>query len=108
MPLTLFVLLSTLQGCLCHSTWFAGALAAISTQQQLLLNLIVSDDHADQGLYTFRFFKHGAWRQVVVDNRLPCMKLQQRLAYTSSGTPQVRDSKKESFNFCAAATTVCS
>jgi hypothetical protein len=29
---------------------------------------------------------------VVVDNRLPCMELQQRLAYTSSGTPQVKRS----------------
>lgn len=79
-----------MQGCLCRSTWFVGALAAVSTKQQLLLNLVVSDEHANAGLYTFQLYKHGAWRHVVVDNRLPCLELQQRLAFASSSTPQVR------------------
>jgi hypothetical protein len=78
-----------LQGCLCRSRWFLGALAAVSTKQRLLLHLLVSDEHADAGLYTFQFYKHGAWRRVVVDNRLPCLEVQQRLAFASSSTPQV-------------------
>lgn len=55
----------------------------------MLLKTIVSDEHASRGLYTFQFHKHGAWRHVVVDNRLPCLELQQRLAFASSCTPQV-------------------
>lgn len=66
-----------------------GALVAVSTKQRLLLDLLVSDEHADAGLYTFQFYKHGAWRRVVVDNRLPCLEVQQRLAFASSSTPQV-------------------
>ncbi|WIA30134.1 hypothetical protein OEZ86_000227 [Tetradesmus obliquus] len=70
------------------SSWFLGALAAVSRKQELLLNLIVSDECAQRGLYTVRFFKHGSWRPVVVDNRLPCMEQQQRLAFCSSGQAQ--------------------
>lgn len=82
-----------LQGCLCRSTWFLGALAAVATKQALLLNLIISDEQAAAaGLYTFQLFKHGEWHQVVVDNRLPCLEVQQRLAFASSSTPQVRPS----------------
>lgn len=61
----------------------------MSCKRDLLLNLVVSDDDAQRGLYTFRFFKHGSWRQVVVDNRLPCVDQQQRLAFCSSGQAQV-------------------
>jgi hypothetical protein len=71
------------------SSWFLGALAAVSCKRELLLNLIVSDECAHRGLYTLRFFKHGSWRPVVVDNRLPCVELQQRLAFSSSGQAQV-------------------
>lgn len=51
--------------------WFTGALAAVAYRQELLLDLIVSDDNADMGLYTFQFYKHGTWHQVTVDNYLP-------------------------------------
>lgn len=71
------------------SSWFLGALAAVSCKRELLLNLIVSDECAQRGLYTVRFFKHGSWRPVVVDNRLPCMEQQRRLAFCSSGQAQV-------------------
>lgn len=65
---------------------FIGALAAISLRQDLLLELIVSDDHAAQGAYTFQFYKHGTWHPVIVDNHLPCLDgpEDQRLAFTCS------------------------
>lgn len=65
---------------------FIGALAAVALRQDLLLDLIVSDDHAAQGAYTFQFYKHGTWHQVVIDNHLPCLDESdnQRLAFTSS------------------------
>ena len=37
----------------------------------LLLDLIVSDDHAQQGAYTFQFYKHGCWHQVSGCTRWP-------------------------------------
>lgn len=54
---------------------FLGALAAVSAARggELLLDLIVSDDAAAAGAYTFQFFKHGTWQQVAVDNYLPCL-----------------------------------
>ncbi|GAX81250.1 hypothetical protein CEUSTIGMA_g8682.t1 [Chlamydomonas eustigma] len=52
---------------------FLGALAAVSLKQDLLLDLIVSDDHAMQGAFTLQFYKHGCWHQVTVDNLLPCL-----------------------------------
>ncbi len=39
---------------------------------ELLLDLILSDEAAAAGAYTFQFFKHGTWQPVVVDNYLPC------------------------------------
>lgn len=77
------------QGCVADHRWFLGALAAVSCRQQLLLFLIESDEQAAAGLYTFRLFKHGDWWPVVVDNRLPCLEGQQRLAFCSSGRHQV-------------------
>jgi hypothetical protein len=32
----------------------------------------VSDENAHRGLFTFRFYKNGEWREVVVDSALPC------------------------------------
>jgi hypothetical protein len=43
---------------------FLGALAAVALKQDLLLDLIVSDDHAMQGAFTLQFYKHGCWLQV--------------------------------------------
>lgn len=62
---------------------FLSALAAVATRQDLLLDLIVSDDHAEQGAYTMQVYKHGCWHQVVVDNQLPCLD-EGGLAFASS------------------------
>jgi len=91
------------QGSLNRSCWFLGALAAVAAKQHLLLNLVVSDEHAPLGLYTFQFYNHGAWRQVVVDNRLPCIELQQRLAFSSSCTPQVTNLPVQAVAHCWAS-----
>ncbi|GFR44609.1 hypothetical protein Agub_g5892, partial [Astrephomene gubernaculifera] len=74
-----------LQGLL-DSGSFLGALAAVAACRggELLLDLIVSDEAAAHGAYTFQFFKHGCWQQVVVDNYLPCVSGQERLAFACS------------------------
>ena len=38
-----------------------GALAAVASRSDLIMDLVVSDKHAGRGLYTFHFFKHAAW-----------------------------------------------
>ena len=47
--------------------FFAGALATVATRADLLLRLFVSVDNEDRGMLTLRFFKHGAWRNVLID-----------------------------------------
>ena len=54
-------------------TWFAGALAAVATRADLLLRLFVSVDNEEAGMLSLRFFKHGAWRTVLIDTMLPCI-----------------------------------
>ena len=50
---------------------FHGALATVATREDLILDLIVSDDFAGQGLYTFALYKHGKWHEVSVDGDVP-------------------------------------
>ena len=52
--------------------WFAGALATVATRADLLLRLFSSVDNEESGMLSLRFFKHGAWRTVLVDTMLPC------------------------------------
>jgi len=73
-----------LQGIM-NNQHFLGAVAAVAVKQDLLLDLIVSDDHAEQGVYTFQFYKHGCWHQVSIDNYLPCLDTEDRLAFACSG-----------------------
>lgn len=53
-----------LQAGLVDTSWFLGALAAVATQTERLLDVFVSNAAATAGLYTFQFHKHGAWHQV--------------------------------------------
>lgn len=52
--------------------WFLSAVSALSAQKDLLLDVFVSDEHADKGIYSFRFYKNGTWVEVAVDDLLPC------------------------------------
>lgn len=74
-----------LQGAL-RNKWFLGALACVATRRDLVLDLIVSDNAAAAGLYTFQFYKHGCWHHVVVDDHLPCVLGQDEILFACSGT----------------------
>ena len=52
--------------------WLLGALGILAARRELMLDLFVSDENAHRGLFTFRFYKNGEWREVVVDSALPC------------------------------------
>eukprot|EP00201_Polytomella_parva_P019900 CAMPEP_0175045690 /NCGR_PEP_ID=MMETSP0052_2-20121109/4588_1 /TAXON_ID=51329 ORGANISM="Polytomella parva, Strain SAG 63-3" /NCGR_SAMPLE_ID=MMETSP0052_2 /ASSEMBLY_ACC=CAM_ASM_000194 /LENGTH=264 /DNA_ID=CAMNT_0016309299 /DNA_START=215 /DNA_END=1006 /DNA_ORIENTATION=+ len=64
---------------------FLGALAAVAAKSELLLDVLVSDDLSDRGVYSFQFYKHGCWQQVNVDNFLPCLEDRGSLAFACSG-----------------------
>ncbi len=64
---------------------FLGALAAVACKQELLLDLIISDEAAAHGVYTVQFYKHGCWQRVIIDNYLPCIEGEDRLAFACSG-----------------------
>jgi hypothetical protein len=49
--------------------WFLGALATVATRPELLDGLSYDHDTAE---FRCRFFKDGAWRTVLVDDRVPC------------------------------------
>ena len=51
--------------------WFVSAMSLISTKESLLRRLFVSSRYASIGLYTLKFFKHGTWKYVHIDDRLP-------------------------------------
>jgi hypothetical protein len=40
-----------------------GALGILATRRELMLDLFVSDENAHRGLFTFRFYKNGEWRE---------------------------------------------
>ena len=88
-----------IQGCL-GDCWFISALSVIATKDYLLRGEfsddILSDKKIDpeenvmlstgiyppifhsfrkKGIFCFRFFKNFKWRYVLVDNRLPCLRV---------------------------------
>lgn len=52
---------------------FLSALSAVACRSDLILDLIVSDDHSKQGCYTCQLYKHGFFQPVCVDNLIPCL-----------------------------------
>lgn len=77
-----------LQGAL-RDRWLLGAIACVGCRPDLLLDLFVSDELSDKGLYTFQFYKHGCWHQVVIDSYLPCVLGHEEVLFACSGTPGV-------------------
>ncbi|KAJ1495889.1 hypothetical protein T484DRAFT_1607252, partial [Baffinella frigidus] len=63
------------QGALSDS-WFLGALAVLATRPEMLRGLFLDYSAACEtyGVYTTRFYKDGKWKQVMVDDHLPCTK----------------------------------
>eukprot|EP00941_MAST-03F_sp_MAST-3F-sp1_P003520 g3520.t1 len=62
--------LSVVQGALADC-WFLSALSIMAQNRELLENVFVSTKHSSRGIYTLKFFKHGKWRYVHIDDRIP-------------------------------------
>ncbi|XP_076444186.1 calpain-9-like [Babylonia areolata] len=66
--------------------WFVAAAASLAANNWQLLHRVVPQDQSfDQdyaGIFRFRFWQYGVWKEVVVDDRLPTR--QGRLMYCSN------------------------
>ena len=51
--------------------WFLGALSVVATRSDLLLQCIPERNISEWGVYEFKFFKHGEWISVFVDDFIP-------------------------------------
>ncbi len=52
--------------------YFVNGMRLMATNPKLIRRLLVSDALAKNGIYTFKFYKAGAWRYVHIDDRIPC------------------------------------
>ena len=52
--------------------WLLGALGCVATRPDLLDVIFASTRNKLKGIYTLRFFKRGQWKNVVIDDRIPC------------------------------------
>jgi len=54
--------------------YFLAAIANTATAaSDLIVNDLIVEDYADQGIYGVKFYVHGRWVTVVVDDRIPCV-----------------------------------
>lgn len=58
--------------------WFLGAASIIAARDDLLYPLVVKEV-PEHGYYVFKFFKDGAWKYVIIDDRVPVSKRRQFL-----------------------------
>ncbi len=52
--------------------WFLSAVACVAPRRELIRALFASTEYSQKGIYTLRFFKHGKWKLVSIDDRIPC------------------------------------
>jgi hypothetical protein len=71
------------------NAWFLGALGCVSTRRDLLDVIIASSHNALKGMYTLRFFKRGQWKNVVIDDRIPCDQTDTPLYTRSKDSQQI-------------------
>ena len=68
--------------------WMLSALAVIAERPDLIRNLIdpsTTTDFRASGKATFRLFIDGDWKNIVVDNHLPCRVSTKKRKVTSIG-----------------------
>ncbi len=65
--------------------WFLAAIGALTQEAQMMAK-VVPDDQSFQtdycGIFRFKFWQYGEWKEVVVDDRLPTYNNQ--LVFTHS------------------------
>ena len=70
--------------------WFVGALSILAHQKPHLVKALFpfNQDFSEYGVYLVRLCKDGVWRNVIVDDMLPCNR-DARLAYTTAARRQL-------------------
>ncbi|KAK3099303.1 hypothetical protein FSP39_002373 [Pinctada imbricata] len=64
--------------------WFSTALASIGGRHELLKRIFLSTEVSPEGFYFLRLCKDGAWKTVLIDDRLPCDRRKHTLKYSTS------------------------
>ncbi len=65
--------------------WFLGALSVVAARMDLMKVILATDEHKEKGIYAFRFYKFGAWREIVIDDLVPVFQF--RPVFASSANP---------------------
>jgi calpain-15 len=70
--------------------WFLGALSILAHQNPKLIRSLFpfNQEYSDQGVYLIRLCKDGLWRNVIIDDNLPCNR-NKGLSYTSAARRQL-------------------
>ena len=66
--------------------WFLSSCSTLASIPYLLKRIVVSHDEAI-GRYTFQFYKEGKWRQVTVDDLIPCHKKTKKYMFSHGADP---------------------
>lgn len=76
-----------IQGCL-GNCWFLSALAVVTEYNQLIKNIMISQEFCREGVYQVRLFIQGEWRTELIDDLLPC-DAEGRLLYSQAKSKQL-------------------
>ncbi|CAD5117307.1 DgyrCDS6094 [Dimorphilus gyrociliatus] len=68
--------------------WFLSALAVVTEYNQLIKNIMISQEFCPEGVYQVRLFIQGKWTTVVIDDLLPCDE-NGRLLYSQAKAKQL-------------------
>jgi len=52
-----------------------AALSVIARKPELVLNLLLTKETNETGVYSCQFFRGGEWKKVIIDDYLPCAPL---------------------------------
>lgn len=69
------------------SCWFLSAITVAATRPNLVERCFVTSELNQAGVLCLRFYKNGAWKHILIDDRFPCTQLGGSLKFARSKRP---------------------